>query len=384
MPKGRLLASDTDLLRERRPTRLRALAQLSIVTLAIAAIFTTTSAGAVTVASPHQDIAWLNAQRAAAGIPAGITANNTWSSKCDAHITYIERTQRFEDREDPSSVYYTADGSWAADNSVLSSGTAWSATSSPWQTDPIGFAQLMNPQLLEVGIADRDRYQCVTTWPGYERAAPSTTTVLTYPGNGATIDSTIRADDSFLPGPHSKTNGPVLLVFEWGPVLSDYSTASQIAIASATLTGPDGAVPLRWVDRSTTKVGVAMPIGSGAIIPTRRLRGNARYTAFVQFTDGTQRSWTFNTAPLFNAVAVGGGAAYRHHLRGFFRVFSLAPQVSVSVTYHGKPIAVKTRFFGSGRVAFSTSSQLRAGSRVCAWSGGPKTEYRLARACNTL
>lgn len=252
--------------------------------------------------TPTADLAALNAKREANGIPAGITLNPEWSARCAQHVLYMRRTNTVEHVENPASPWYTDGGNWAAGHAVLAAGIAWTPSAFLWETAPLHLAQLLAPQLSEIGIADDDEFVCATTWPGYLRAAPPTNTVVTYPGIGASIyASEASAEWPTTPAQAvglSNPTGPHLYVYQWGPAAVSGLTASgqPIGILWAALTGPTGDVPVRWVDPTNPTVGPYLTAASGIIIPVRPLVDNAQYSATVTFTNGLTHTWAFTTA----------------------------------------------------------------------------------------
>jgi hypothetical protein len=344
------------------------------------------SSGGVAGNTAAQDIAWFNTQRAANGIPSGIVENAEWSAACDAHITYMQRTNTFQHEEDPSSPFYTEQGEWGGTHSVLAGGSGWGERSSPWETAPIHLAQLMSPQLAEMGVADRDNFVCATTWPGMDRPTPTAAGVVTYPGDGTTTYADeVPAESPFTPEdilgmPSGVRTGPNLYVYLWGPVLDDYWTATTISVAAATLTGPEGAVQLRWVDHTTSKIGPYLPPASGILVPPP-LRPGAVYAADVQFSDGTQHSWSFRTAVKTNSLSVVGFPAFAGR-PGRISVQSAAPNVTLRLTRHGTLVHVHVQRLGGGLLV--RSKLVRPGTVACATSGGGSTGYTAKRVCRTI
>src|SRR5665213_1493258 len=146
---------------------------------ALAAALPLAAAARTSSNSASQALAWFNAQRAANGIPGDVAENVDWSAKCDKHITYMQKSGQFGHEEDQASPYYSADGEWGGTHSVLAMGDTWSADHNPWETAPIHLAQMMSPELAEMGIADRANYVCATTWPGFSRTIPDQLSVVT-------------------------------------------------------------------------------------------------------------------------------------------------------------------------------------------------------------
>ena len=293
--------------------------RVGAVVLAVAAL---APAGA-SAATPAQAIANLNAQRAANGIPAGITENPASSAGCAAHNNY-ERANggTLTHSETPGNPGYTAAGDQAAGNSVLAEGTDWD-TANPWETAPIHLAQLLDPYLWQMGVDDSDGYVCATTLPpdaGF-RASPATVVGYSYPGNGQTNwpTSETAAEGPFTPGdlvglPQPTVTGPYLYVLFAGPWPA---FSAPVTLTSATLTGPTGAVAIKTVDGSTpTPAGIPLGdyIGSTAmLIPSAPLAAGATYTAQATGTataNGTPQpvSERFSFTTAVSAAALRAGS----------------------------------------------------------------------------
>jgi Cysteine-rich secretory protein family len=272
----------------------------AIILGAAAALAAAAAAFAAHLAPRAAILAALNAERAANGIPAAVRENPAWSAKCADHVAYMAAMGSLTHSEDPSSVRYTASGSWAGQRSVLAvgSGSDWSE-SDPFAEAPLHLIQLMSPELQEVGIAvDATGYLCITTWPGFRERDASTPTVYTYPGDGATgvPSAETASEEPFVPGdfvglPKGTATGFDIMVFAEG--LADPWHAR---IVSATVTGPGGRVAVKTVDRTTPTVGAYLPPGSGFVIPVAPLRPGATYAATVRFAGAPRYAWTFTTA----------------------------------------------------------------------------------------
>jgi hypothetical protein len=248
---------------------------------------------------PAAAIAVLNAQRAAHGIPAGITENPAWSDACAKHARYVElngRSQTNPHDEDPSLPGYTPEGQTAARSSVLG-GVFDESGRNPYEFAPIHLMQLLGPGLVETGYAPG----CMWTWPGYTRPAPTAPALFTYPGPGTTIYPAMTAREApFTPGekigiPDGTETGPHLYVFAFG------ESVRCVRLTSANVTGPAGPVDIRSVDNTTDAVGEYLPAG-GILIPTSPLQPSSEYRATAQgygcgAEDGgvLQWDWTFHT-----------------------------------------------------------------------------------------
>jgi hypothetical protein len=247
--------------------------------------------------TPADAIAHLNAQRAANGLPADVTENPEWSEGCRLHNVYRDANGWGANPhdEDPSLPHYTDLGRLAARSSVLGP-AGWPADgTNPWENAPIHLMQVLAPDLAVTGWADG----CMWTWPGYTRPAPEHATLLSYPGEGASIYPSQTAEEwPFTPGEFvglgGVATGPHLYVFAPGTMRS--------RITAATLTGPDGAVDVRTVDNHTRgepgDLGPYVPSG-GIVIPTAPLRHGAEYTASVTVVaddaPALTRRWSFST-----------------------------------------------------------------------------------------
>jgi hypothetical protein len=249
-------------------------------------------AGAAAISST-EIVQRVSQQREANGIPGGLTERADWSADCAKHNYYEAQTGELEHSEDPSSPYYSAEGDWAAENSVLAGGTSWDQ-GNPWEEAPIHLIQMLAPQLSEMGAAENDAHNCATTWPGYQRPEPASLIAYSYPGNGVSgVVPTERAFESpFVPGdqvglPEGTATGRYLLVYLTGVTPSD----TPDVIAAATLASDSGPVDLRVVDSTNEEVGGYMPQPSAFLIPAQPLKPLTTYQADV--------SWSIEGARLF-------------------------------------------------------------------------------------
>ena len=283
--------------------------RIALVLLAIALSATPARAG-----SPADDLAWLNAKRAASGIPAGITENPALSAACALHVAYMRKTNTVTHEEDPASPYFTEAGNWAGTHAVLASAATWTEGNFIWETAPLHLAQLLAPQLSQVGIADDGQYVCITTWPGYLRPPPPVDAIVAYPGPGVLIYAAEFTTEWPVTAAAAlglaNPTGPHIYVYRWGTGSSGW----PIGIERAFLRGPNGEVPVRIVDTRNPIVGRYLPDASGIVVPVSPLARGTRYAVSVQLTDGTSAAWTFDTAD-------GNGIAPFRDVRfGFSRV----------------------------------------------------------------
>jgi Carboxypeptidase regulatory-like domain len=246
-----------------------------------------------------RDLRRLNAERAADGLPAGLTLASRWSAECAAHDDYERGNGVLTSSENPDSSGASVGGAWAGLNSDLAGGR-WTPTANPWENAPIHLLALLAPSLSVVGIDDSDGYQCVTTYPGLVRAPTSTDRISTYPAGGAkhVAPSEQARESPFVPGqfvgiPSGRTAGRELFVYL---NLAHQTGQAPVHVLSAKLMAGGRAVAVRWVDSQTPTLGRYLP---GAIlIPVRPLRPRTRYTAAVSMQDRSAtltRRWSFTT-----------------------------------------------------------------------------------------
>jgi hypothetical protein len=326
-------------------------------------------------------LSYLNAQRAANGLPTGIVEEPTWSQDCALHNAYeMQNGGQLTHQEDPSAPGYTEGGAWAGAHSVLSAGSDWTPATNPWEDAPIHLDQLFTPSLAAIGIDDANGLVCATTWPGMTRPAGLTDTISTYPGDGVqNVPAAENASESpFVPGdfvgiPGGTTAGRELFVYldqagNQGP--------AQVTITAASLTGPSGPIEVRWVDNSTQTVGPYLT--GGIVLPVAPLAPGATYQATVSVQDGNgavSHAWSFTTALLNNTVQVNANVEAS---RVKIAVTSDAPHPALSVT---GPLQLAPLLEADG-VATVT---LPPGQwSACASSGGPGTGYQAGQACTAF
>jgi hypothetical protein len=269
----------------------RAATGVSLLVVAIACALLG-PAGAAAISST-EIVQRLSQQREANGIPGGLVERADWSADCAKHNYYGAQSGELRHSEDPSSPYYSAEGNWAAENSVLASGSSWNQ-GNPWEEAPIHLIQMLAPQLSEMGAAENDNHNCATTWPGYQRPEPTSLTAYSYPGNGVSgVVPTERAAESpFVPGdqvglPEGTATGRYLLVYLAGVEPSDAPDVT----ATATLSTGGGPVDLRVIDSTNEEVGGYMPQPSAFLIPALPLKPLTAYQADVK--------WSMEGAQLF-------------------------------------------------------------------------------------
>jgi hypothetical protein len=261
------------------------------------------TAKSIAVRTPDAAIRQLNAERAGIGIPGRIVENRSWSGRCLEHARWMQRNHLVQHDETPGTPMYTTAGAWAGSRSVLSGGYPWTTSRTPWDSAPMHLAQLLAPQLHQMGVGLFRGWACATTLPGYGHARARRNVVYAYPSGPAPVSSHERAKEfpfspqRFVGIDPAQTTGPYLLVFADGPWLS---SPEQPTIQLASLTGPEGEVDVRFIDRASPDVGPYLPAGSGMVIPVRPLERGTAYTATVILANRTSRitrTWSFVTRP---------------------------------------------------------------------------------------
>jgi len=296
--------------------------------LAVTAAALAGPAGAWAAATPAQIIATLNAQRAAAGLPAGITENADWSSACANHNEYMQAHDRQLSHGEPDtgSPTYTKAGDDVSKGAVLAIDQTW-ARGNPFETQPIHLHQLLAPRLSQVGADERYDFVCTTSFgpppgaPGYGRTPSPAPAIATYPQVGATnvLPSEVALEGPFTPGelvgiPEGAASGRYLYVFVDGP----WTTAlPRVDVTKATLQTAAGApvdVRIADVDVPTPDghtLGDYLPEGA-QLIPANPLAPGTTYQAHVELTTQNvplTKTWTFTTAAAPAAKAPSTPAA---------------------------------------------------------------------------
>jgi hypothetical protein len=270
-----------------------------VLALVVCAVAVAPSAAAAP--TPRAVITSLNEMRARNGIPGNIVENAVWSRRCARHNAYELENDTLAHEEDPGKPGYSEAGSWAGANSVLAVG---GAPVEVFTSAPLHMVQLLSPELRQVGIAMTGSYTCITTFPGYSATAyrGKAERVYTYPGDGATAVPRTETSNElpFTPGqfvgiPAGSTTGPALFAYAEGSW-----SGWKVSVAAVSITGPDGAVAAKSIDRLTPVVGEYLPPGAAVVIPVLPLLPLTRYAAVVTLRDGAghtaTRSWSFTTS----------------------------------------------------------------------------------------
>lgn len=240
--------------------------------------------------APAEAVRLLNAQRAAAGIPAGVVEVPQWSAACAAHMRYLQLNHAFGHEEDPTKPGYTESGAWAGQHSVLatssSGGIGWE-DGNPWELAPIHLTQLLGPGLSKTGWADG----CMITWPGYERSADGVTPrLLLYPSPqdplpfGGVYGELPYGPGELLGIPDGTSTGPYFYVFPWG------EGVGRGHVTSVTLSGAQGAVDIlladdRTKDAAGRSLNGFLPTATGVVIVREPLQPDRSYRLTVTWRE---------------------------------------------------------------------------------------------------
>jgi hypothetical protein len=358
---------------------------------ALAALFAAALApsGAAAAVSGPDIVSYLNAQRAAQGVPAGIAEDAGLSDGCAKHNIYGFLNAVLSHEEDPSRPGYTPQGDQAGRTSVLYAGAGpWTATHNPFENSPIHLHQLLAPRIDRMGASENQGYGCATTLASRDRAAPPGDVTYTYPGDGATAwpAAQVAAEDPYTPGERvgiaaNARTGPYLYVMFDGPDLTPFDTATA---TGADVTGPDGPIPVAVVDNHTSGLEGYFPTGL-EIIPRGPLRANTRYTASIAANVSTKagsgpartfrHAWSFTTGLLANTVRITQTLNSARQVR--VRVTSEAPGATVTATGPGSPVTRPVATDGSATINLDANGTWQ----LCARSGGGASEYVAAQDC---
>lgn len=258
--------------------------------------------------SPGDWLAYLNAYRAAAGLPP-VSENPAWSAGDRKHAAYIVKNDAIQHTEDPRNRWYTPEGRTAAGQSNLAVSydrdrtDRWAIDS--WMQSPFHAIGLLDPRLTRVGFGsyretDRELRMgaALNVVAGIDHTRIPVYPVF-WPGNGATVP--LRQHRGEEPSPLSSCPGytaPSGL-----PIIVQVGPGSVTPRVSATSLTQDGRALEHCVidettysnpDRAQQKIGRSILGARDAIvlIPRRPLESGATYKAAVTVNGRTHR-WSF-------------------------------------------------------------------------------------------
>ena len=270
-------------------------------------------AGSAQAASTPTILKLLNAERAANGIPAGLTENPVWSVACQLHNAYEHRYGTLSHEETEGKPGFSSAGNLIAQTSVLAQGIYWGPpappTGDPYDNAPFHLFDLLNPRISSTGASDSEGFGCVEIELGTLRAAPAAVKAYSFPGNhrrGVAVSQ--RAEE--LPespaqtvGLGKKTTGPNLFVYFDGP----WTNGSRAELESATLSSSRGSVALRWIDNASSNL---LPPTGAILVPVTPLRPGTTYRVSVRGTvTGVMPGTNIEQALSSCQEEAGGGVA---------------------------------------------------------------------------
>ena len=253
------------------------------------------AAPAASAADSAQAVAFLNAQRAANGIPGDLVNDPNLELGCRQHNRYMEANGALGHGENPASPYYTPEGGaeepWAYRGEVLSYGGYEPDGWNPWEWAPIHLYLMLDPERTTAGY-DSAKYTCMRLG-GQRHPGGLEPSFFSYPGPGTVgIYPEERAYESpYVPQqlvgiPEGAATGPNILLFSTG--------TRELDAVSFGITGPGGSVAARMVDANTqSEVGDGGWFdGGGVLIPEQPLVPYTTYEVSVLW-----KNLSFGEAP---------------------------------------------------------------------------------------
>ncbi|HEY6761563.1 MAG TPA: hypothetical protein VI318_18830 [Baekduia sp.] len=343
----------------------------------------------LTLAAPHARadvsgadiVGFVNAQRAANGIPAGIVEDAAASAACAAWIASGEHDAG------PAGEWSWEDYPYAVDQGP------WTAANDPFERHPYQLPLVLAPRLATLGAAEVNGRGCATLMTLGTRPAPAHDVTYTYPGDGMQdVRTSQLLDTEIQPTDRFDESGPVLYAFFDGPDL-DPADTSATKTTSASLTGPGGAaVAVDAHDFSTPFLPTEVQL-----VPRAALAPFTTYHASVS-ADVTPpgggaarsftRAWSFTTGALENAMVVREYSDLDSNdlPTGIWTlgVGSRAPQVTLTATGAGQTITQTAPSPDYWTGARFTVPLAPGAWHVCFTSGGPGTDYRPVSVCESI
>jgi hypothetical protein len=334
-------------------------------------------------------VGFVNAQRAANGIPAGVVEDTAASAACAAwagggpDVPFPAGALTWDDHTYGS--YFTG---------------PWTASSGPFDRNVWALPYVLAPRLAALGAADVDDRGCATVMTPGTRPAPAQDVTYSYPGDGVQDVRTSapfrETEPDLRPPSTSAETGPALYALFDGPDLGAGPVPAKTEATAATLTGPDG-IPLAVdVHDTAHRLGPGVPT-EVQMVPHDGLAPFTTYhaavTADVTPPGGTARSfthaWSFTTGALENSLDLyeyGDIDLATLTTTGTFTfgIRSRAPQVTLTATSPDATITQTSTSTDAVNGARFTLPLARAVWHVCFTSGGPGTDYRPASRCENM
>jgi hypothetical protein len=228
------------------PLRVASLLAISAALLAAAAPASATTA--------QEAVQFLNQQREANQIPAGLAVDADRTKGCKNHNHYMALNNGLEHGEQPGNPGYTDEGANVYNGGeVLAQGEPdWSASTNPWDAAPLHQTILFHPSSDSAGYDASEGFSCMRVHYVFQQApAPA---FYAYTSNTGRVDVppsvTVQGEGPYAPQEavgiqQGVTTGPNILFFVDGFGSTNHAT-------SFSLTGPGGgAVETKMVDSTT-------------------------------------------------------------------------------------------------------------------------------------
>lgn len=250
------------------------------IVVAIGAVTSGTPTASATVPST-QSVAYLNAQRAANGIPGDLTNNPNLELGCQQHNRYMQANGELAHGESQLSPYYTPEGAgrdqWQYQAEVLHYEGYEGLGENPWEWAPIHLYLMLDPERTSAGY-DSAKYTCMRMGGNRESGLEEAPRFFSYPGPGThgIYPEETAYESPYVPQqivgiPAGETTGTNIMLFSLG--------TDGVDAVSYELTGPGGRVPARMVDADTAnEVGSGSWFrGGGVLIPDKPLAEDTSY-----------------------------------------------------------------------------------------------------------
>ena len=244
-------------------------------------------AAPASAATSQEAVQYLNQQRQANGIPAGIALDSYRTTGCYNHDRYMEQNG-LGHGEDPSKPGYTPEGAdYTNSGEVLAQGfSGFTATSNPWDTAPLHQSLLFDPQVDSAGYDEHAGFTCMRF--GFNVTSPASPVFYAYTSDtgraGVPFRVVVAGEGPYAPQeavgiPQGVPTGPNILFFT-----SAFGSSNHAVLYG--MTGPGGrAVNVKLVDSTTPpppKGGSFQAFTTGGdMIPVDPLLPATSYTAKV-------------------------------------------------------------------------------------------------------
>ena len=238
--------------------------------------------------SASEAVNFLNQQRSANSIPAGVQLDSYRTTGCANHNRYMEQNG-LGHGEDPSKPGYTPEGAdYTNSGEVLAQGVldGWTASSNPWDRAPLHQTLLFDPRVNSAGYDEYKSFACMRF--GFDFTPPAQPVFYAYTGNlgrtGVPHSVTVAGEGPYAPQeavgiPQGVATGPNILFFTQAFGTSNHAVAYNLLDAGK------HAVESKLVDSTTPPPpqggGYQAFQTGGDLIPVHPLDAATSYTANV-------------------------------------------------------------------------------------------------------